>query len=111
MSIPNHQPPVKEQRQQEHSTHPTFSGRSRRWLGWAVAAVVLVVLAAGPSYLNLYTLSLGFTLFSFMILALSWNLLGGYGGQFSLGHAIFVGAGSYTFAVLLVHTAVPLYLA
>ncbi len=111
MSIPNHLPLVKEQRHQGPGEHPTFSGRSRRWLGWAVAAVVLVVLAAGPSYLNLYTLSLGFTLFSFMILALSWNLLGGYGGQFSLGHAIFVGAGSYTFAVLLVHTAVPLYLA
>lgn len=83
MSIPNHQPPVKEQRQQEHSTtHPTFIGRSRRWLGWAVAVVVLAVLAAGPSYLNLYTLSLGFTLFTFMILALSWNLLGGTGDSF-----------------------------
>jgi branched-chain amino acid transport system permease protein len=46
-----------------------------------------------------------------MALALSWNLIGGYGGQFSLGHALFVGAGSYSFAVLLIHTGTPLYLA
>ncbi len=33
-----------------------------------------------------------------------------YGGQFSLGHALFVGAGSYTIAVLLLHTGIPLFL-
>ena len=114
MSISNRQPSMQEQRRQTRqgrSDIPTFIRHSRRWLGWAVVVIVLVVLIAGPSYLNLYTLSLGFTLFNFMILALSWNLLGGYGGQFSLGHAIFVGAGSYTIAVLLVHTGIPLYLA
>ncbi len=83
-----------------------------RWLiGGSAGVLVLGVLAAGPSYLSLYTLSLGFTLFTLMILAVSWNLLGGYGGQFSLGHAIFVGAGSYTVAVVLVHTGLPLVLA
>ncbi len=85
---------------------------SGRWLIGGVAVLLLLgVVSAGPSYLSLYTLSLGFTLFTFMTLALSWNLLGGYGGQFSLGHAIFVGAGSYTVAVLLVHTGIPLVLA
>ena len=114
MNISNRQPSVEEQPRQMRqgwSELPAFIGRSRRWLGWATMVVVLAVLVTGPSYLSLYTLSLGFTLFDFMILALSWNLIGGYGGQFSLGHAIFVGAGSYTVAVLLVHTGVPLYLA
>jgi branched-chain amino acid transport system permease protein len=29
------------------------------------------------------------------LLAQSWNLLGGYGGQFSFGHALFFGCGAY----------------
>ncbi len=112
MSISNRQPSLEEQPQrtrQGWSPLPMFSERFRYWLQLGAILVVLAVLVAGPSYLNLYTLSLGFTLFDFMILALAWNLIGGYGGQFSLGHAIFVGAGSYTIAVLLVHTGIPLY--
>ena len=114
MSISNRQPPVTKQlrrRRQRQGEPPAFTKHSRRWLGWASAVMVLAVLVTGPGYLNLYILSIGFTLFNFMILALSWNLIGGYGGQFSLGHAIFVGAGSYTVAVLLLHTGIPLYLA
>jgi branched-chain amino acid transport system permease protein len=30
----------------------------------------------------------------------SWNILGGYGGQFSFGHAAFFGTGAYTAAVM-----------
>ena len=29
------------------------------------------------------------------LLAQAWNLLGGYGGQFSFGHALFFGTGAY----------------
>jgi branched-chain amino acid transport system permease protein len=113
MSISNRQPSVEQPLRTRGggSKRSAFIRGTYRWLGWVFVAMVLVVLIAGPSYLNLYTLSLGFTLFNYMILALSWNLIGGYGGQFSLGHAIFVGAGSYTVAVLLVHTGIPLYLA
>jgi len=32
-------------------------------------------------------------------MAQSWNLLGGYGGQFSLGHALFFGTGAYAQAI------------
>jgi branched-chain amino acid transport system permease protein len=34
------------------------------------------------------------------LLALSWNLLGGFGGQFSFGHALFFGTGAYAQAIL-----------
>lgn len=30
------------------------------------------------------------------LLAQAWNILGGYGGQFSFGHALFFGVGAYT---------------
>lgn len=35
-------------------------------------------------------------LFIYIAGATAWNLVGGFGGQFSLVHAAFVGAGSYT---------------
>ena len=34
--------------------------------------------------------------------AQAWNLIGGYGGQLSFGHAVFFGAGAYTSTLLLV---------
>jgi branched-chain amino acid transport system permease protein len=33
------------------------------------------------------------------LLAQSWNILGGFGGQFSFGHALFFGSGAYAMAV------------
>ncbi|MGE5336856.1 MAG: branched-chain amino acid ABC transporter permease [Gemmatimonadota bacterium] len=33
------------------------------------------------------------------LLAQSWNILGGYGGQFSFGHALFFGTGAYAQAI------------
>jgi branched-chain amino acid transport system permease protein len=33
------------------------------------------------------------------LLAQAWNILGGYGGQFSFGHAVFFGTGAYAEAV------------
>ena len=35
-------------------------------------------------------------------LGVAWNVMGGYGGHFSFGHAAFFGIGAYTGAVLLV---------
>ncbi len=34
--------------------------------------------------------------------AIAWNIIGGYGGQLSIGHAIFLGIGAYSSAVLQV---------
>jgi len=49
-----------------------------------------------------------------MIAALAgygWNLLGGYGGQYSFGHAAFFGAGAYVDAILQVRYGVNAYIA
>jgi len=34
--------------------------------------------------------------------AIAWNIIGGFGGQFSLGNAMFLGIGGYSTAILLV---------
>jgi len=43
----------------------------------------------------------------YVILAVGWNLLAGYTGQFSLAHHTFAGIGAYTSALLVLHARVP----
>jgi branched-chain amino acid transport system permease protein len=43
----------------------------------------------------------------FALLGQSWNVLGGYGGQFSFGHALFFGLGAYATGILQVRHGVP----
>ena len=63
------------------------------------AAIVLVGAAVGNSYhLQLLTVIGIYTL-----LALGLNMLMGYAGQISLGHAAFYGLGAYTSAILTTH--------
>ncbi len=45
------------------------------------------------------------------LLAQAWNLLGGYGGQFSFGHALFFGVGAYAQVILQVTHGVNAWLA
>lgn len=45
-------------------------------------------------------LNVGVTLLLFAGLALAWDVLGGWAGQLSLGHAALVGLGGYTFGLL-----------
>jgi branched-chain amino acid transport system permease protein len=73
----------------------------------AATAVALVLLYTGSSYLSLGDAALAITLFNLMAMAQAWNLIGGYGGQFSLGHGLFVGVGGYATVLLLVHSGIP----
>ena len=85
--------------------------RFGRWILAGILGILLILALLGPTYLSVFDLTLAFTLFNYMTLAQAWNLVGGYGGQFSLGHSLFVGVGSYTVAMLLLHSTIPLYLA
>ena len=64
--------------------------------------LVLLPIVADP-----YTISLLYTLFIYVALAQSWNLVGGYTGLVSLGQAAFFGLGAYAAALLLTFTGVP----
>ncbi len=52
---------------------------------------------------DIYYLSFGFMLFTYIALASSWNIIGGYAGYLSFGHAAFFGVGAYTVALLLIN--------
>ena len=68
----------------------------------ALAAVLVVVLAAPAWVWNPYHLHTLIMAGVFAVLALSLNLLLGYTGQLSLGHAAFFGIGAYASALLSV---------
>lgn len=61
---------------------------------FALAVIALTVLLQSGVWLN----ALMMTLYA-ALLALAWHLLGGFGGQFSFGHALFFGTGAYASAV------------
>ncbi len=66
-------------------------------IGAAIFAIALLV----PLFVhNDYFLQVIFRLFLFATLGLAWNLVGGYTGQLSLGHAAFFGIGAYGLALL-----------
>lgn len=46
-----------------------------------------------------YTLQILFRVFLFAALGIAWNLVGGYTGQLSLGHAAYFGVGAYSLAL------------
>ena len=63
-----------------------------------VAALLAPVFVTNASHLNLLILVL-----MAAQLGVAWNLLGGYAGQVSLGHAAFYGIGAYTSTLLLLN--------
>lgn len=79
---------------------PPAAGLYRRYYPGALGLVGLVVLPLAirsPFYQELLIL-----VFLYAALASAWNLVGGYAGQFSLGHAAFFGIGAYTSSLLFV---------
>jgi len=68
-----------------------MTGRPRAWL---TIALGLGVLAALPLLSTGGVLTWGFQVLLYVALAQSWNVLGGFGGQVSLGHAAFFGLGA-----------------
>ena len=64
-------------------------------------SALTALLAAPALSLSSYTLNLLIMMFLHGYLSTTWNILGGFAGQHSLGHAAFVGIGAYTSTLLL----------
>lgn len=64
-------------------------------LGMAIAALPMLLVLHDPYWLNIVT-------FTYLMagLAGSWNIISGFGGQFSLAHGVFFGIGAYCTARL-----------
>jgi branched-chain amino acid transport system permease protein len=77
-----------------------------RQLGWC--ALAYVALAWLPWTLSEYHTHVAVVSLYYVILAIGWNLLAGYTGQFSLAHHTFAGIGAYTSALLVQYARVPI---
>ncbi|MBI4241528.1 MAG: hypothetical protein HY613_07405 [Candidatus Rokubacteria bacterium] len=79
-----------------------------RWLG---ASVLLAALLAFPFVFTLpFPRHVMIIIFLYATLAQAWNILAGYCGQISLGHAVFFGIGAYTSTVLVRHAGLSPWL-
>jgi branched-chain amino acid transport system permease protein len=79
-------------------------------------SLVLVALAAVGAIVvpftgSEYAISFTIQLLVFLVLAYSWNLIGGYAGYTHFGQVGFFGVGAYVGALLMLHWNVPWYLA
>jgi branched-chain amino acid transport system permease protein len=74
--------------------------------GWQILlfAVVGIFLLVFPYLFTLpFPQHIMIMIFIYATLAQGWNIIGGYTGQCSLGHAVYFGCGAYTSSLLLIH--------
>ena len=72
---------------------------SKKRLLAALPLAALLLLPAATQ--NPYLLHMAILSLLWVVLGQSWNLLGGYTGQISFGHAAFFGVGAYTTGILI----------
>jgi branched-chain amino acid transport system permease protein len=98
----------------ENQTVQTSQSASTNWIAAAVVTALLFMLPfvlaklgkPGEYWIGLTTQMLVYALF-----AMSLNLILGFGGMVSFGHAAFFGVGAYTVALLMKKAGMPLYVA
>ena len=84
----------------------------RRILANLPYIAIILVLAIVPLFIsNLYYIQVMIFIGIYIILALSLNLLNGYVGLLSIGHAAFYGIGAYASAKLVMEAGLPFLLA
>lgn len=76
----------------------------KMWGGWLVVIAAALLLSAVASMgLNAYLQQIMFYIAINVVLAVSLNLVNGFCGQFSLGHAGFMAVGAYMSALVATH--------
>ena len=71
--------------------------------GLALLGALLAALTAAPLFASDYLLTVLILMLYFAYIGQAWNIMMGFAGQLSLGHALYVGLGAYTAAALFVH--------
>ena len=72
--------------------------------------LALGLLLVAPPFLPAYFLEILISVMLFGYLGAAWNILGGYAGQFSFGHAAYFGIGAYTSTLLFLKLGVTPWL-
>lgn len=80
---------------------PSAAGKLSK-LQMAAVVIISIIVLLTPQFLSNYRLNLVITILTSAYFAQCWNLMSGYTGQFSFGHAVFYGLGAYTSSILSV---------
>lgn len=75
-----------------------------------VLAIVVAILALVPFGVSRFTLTVATAALIFALAGIGWNVLSGFAGQFSFGHAAYFGLGAYTVAVMLTRYSISPWL-
>lgn len=76
---------------------------------WPIGAIVTILVILPIALPGFYTY-ISALIFVTALLALSLNLVIGYGGMYQFHHAVFYGIGAYTFALMLTKTSLPVWI-
>ena len=85
-----------------------IDGVPRRAL--VMLGALLIAFLAAPWFANDYVLTVLILILYFAYVGQAWNIMMGFAGQLSLGHALYVGLGAYTTAALYVHFGISPWL-
>jgi branched-chain amino acid transport system permease protein len=83
--------------------------RGERRVGWAIgvlgvmAALLVPVATRWIAADDNYWIQVFVWILFFAYLSAAWNLIGGFAGQYSIGHAGFLGIGAYASSLLYIH--------
>jgi branched-chain amino acid transport system permease protein len=87
---------------------PFAAGISAR--GAIALALLLAALLIAPFVVNDYLLTILIVILYFAYVGQGWNIMMGFAGQLSLGHALYVGLGGYVAAALFVRYGIAPWL-
>ncbi len=79
-----------------------------KWFGLVVG--ILVVLFIVPLFAPRFFVYILALIYVTSLLAMSLNMVVGYGGMFQFHHAVFYGVGAYAFALMLTKTHLPMWI-
>jgi branched-chain amino acid transport system permease protein len=69
---------------------------------YIVLVAIIVFGATLPFVATVSTMAIAMRVLVFAIMGIGWNIMSGFGGMFSFGHAAYFGIGAYSTALLLV---------
>lgn len=89
-------------------SNPLSNSRGAGAVQIALFVVVVAALFAFPKFVESpYALHMMILFFLSTLMGSSWNIIGGYTGQYSVGHAAYFGTGAYTTLILLTTKEIP----
>ena len=80
-----------------------------RW-AWVSGAAALALAVIAPSFLENHHIHVLIQILLFAYVSYCWNILGGFAGQLSFGHGLFMAVGAYTSTLLLLKLGISPWL-